>query len=51
MSDLVDYLRDKLEHADDPVCLCDQVNIGWPWAPETIRGRTNPNCPQHRRAE
>ena len=22
MSDLVDYLREKLEHADDPVCIC-----------------------------
>jgi hypothetical protein len=22
MSDLVDYLRDKLEHADDVVCTC-----------------------------
>jgi len=28
--DLVDYLRDKLEHADDPVCTCGTPKL-WTW--------------------
>jgi len=48
MSDLVDYLRDKLEHADDVVCTCSRVFVGWDNNPQqTVRGRLNPNCPEH----
>lgn len=37
VKDLVDYLRDKLEHADDPTCTCPDSDT---WAF---------NCPDHRR--
>jgi hypothetical protein len=47
MADLVDYLRDKLEHADDAMCSCSRVYVGWENPPETVRGRTNPRCPIH----
>jgi hypothetical protein len=48
MADLVDYLRDKLEHADDVVCTCSRrVFVGWENPPETVRGRLNPACPIH----
>jgi len=47
MPDLVDYLRDKLEHADDVVCTCSRVFVGWDNPPETVRGRSNPNCVEH----
>jgi len=45
--DLVDYLRDKLEHADEVVCTCSRVYVGWDNPPQTVRGRTNPNCAIH----
>jgi hypothetical protein len=46
VADLVDYLRDKLEHANDVVCTCGRVYVGWDNT-ETVRGRLNPNCPEH----
>ena len=36
MSDLVDYLRDKLEHADDFACTCLDPDSAW-----ALR------CPEH----
>ena len=46
MSDLIDYLRDKLEHADDAVCTCTFVYV------ETFVGsekflRNWMGCPRH----
>lgn len=47
MTDLVDYLRDKLAHANDPVCTCVRVFVDWNNPPTTVRGRTNPRCVIH----
>jgi hypothetical protein len=47
VSDLVDYLREKLTDAETPRCTCAQVDVGWPWAPETTLGRRDPACPFH----
>lgn len=51
MSDLVDYLRDKLEQADDVVCSCPDIGIS-DWSDRaanrrhTIKGR-DPGCLEH----
>lgn len=48
MADLVDYLRDKLDHTDDVACTCARVDVGcWDEPPKTVRGRLNPGCPIH----
>ena len=46
--DLVDYLRDKLAHADDVVCTCGTIdvrNLG-DWHAPPIR-RLDQRCPVH----
>lgn len=54
MTDLVDYLRDKLDHADDAVCSCPDIDVSsaedqatlprhkWP----TVKGYDR-RCPIH----
>jgi hypothetical protein len=50
MTDLVDYLREKLTDAETPQCTCAQVDVGWPWAPATMLGRVDLACPLHGRS-
>ena len=47
----MDYLRDKLEHADDVVCTCPDLDISdWndraAYRIRTIKGQS-PTCPEH----
>jgi len=51
VTDLVDYLRDKLVHADDVVCSCPDIDVST-WADQargerpTVKGY-EPTCPVH----
>ena len=51
MADFADYLRDKLEHADDLVCRCPLIDTTTYFTPASMRPRMirgfNPACPIH----
>lgn len=50
MSDLVDYLRDKLEHAEDVVCTCPEIDLsrlGDPPDQRRLARGLDPRCPIH----
>ncbi len=47
MNDLIDYLRDKLDQADDETCTCPDCDVSTLFGERaTIKG-LDPRCPIH----